>query len=127
MKRDEVQVSYDIVSLYPSLPTNKALNVLIDLLDNDNDDLIERTKFRLKDIYEIAELCLSKCYFLWNNEIRISKNSGPIGLSFMVALSESYFQNLEYRAIAKAQTLSLAPKTCRRYVDDTHLRFISKE
>ena len=35
----------------------------------------------MKDIYELAELCLSKCYFLWNNEIRILKNSGPTGLS----------------------------------------------
>ena len=45
---------------------------------------MKRTKLYLKDIYELAELCLSKCYFLWNNEIRILKNSGPIGLSFMV-------------------------------------------
>ena len=34
----------------------------------------------MKDIYELAELCLSKCYFLRNNEIRILKNSGPTGL-----------------------------------------------
>ena len=121
------QVSYDILSLYPSVPINKALDVLIDELNNDKDDLMKRTKFCLKDIYEIAELCLSKCYFLWNNEIRILKNSGPIGLSFMVVLSESYVQNLEHKTIAEALTLNLAPKTYRRYVDDTHARFKSKE
>ena len=80
-----------------------------------------------KDIYEIAELCLRECYFLWNNEIRILKNSGPIELSFMVVLSESYVQNLEHKAIAEALTLNLAPKTYRQYVDDTHARFTSKE
>ena len=73
-----------------------------------------------KDIYEIVELCLRECYFLWNNEIRILKNSGPIELSFMVVLSESYVQNLEHKAIAEALTLNLAPKTYRRHVDDTH-------
>ena len=80
-----------------------------------------------KDIYEIVELCLRECYFLWNNEIRILKNSGPIELSFMVVLSESYVQNLEHKAIAEALTLNLAPKTYRRYVDDTHARFTSKK
>ena len=110
-KRDEVQVSDDIVNLYPSVPINKALDALIDQLNNGKDDLIKRTKLCLKDVYEIAALCLTKCYFLWNNEIRILKHSGPIGLSFMVVLSKSYVQNLEHKAIAEALTLNLAPKT----------------
>ena len=74
---------------------------------------MKRTKLCLEDIYELAELCLSKCYFLWNNEIRILKNSGSIGLSFMVVLSKSHIQNLEHKAIAEALTLNLAPKMYR--------------
>ena len=64
---------------------------------------------------------------MWNNEIRILKNSGPIGLSCMVVLSENYVQNLKHKAIVEALTLNLAPKTYRRYVDDTHARFTSKK
>ena len=45
----------------------------------------------------------------------------------MVVLSESYVQNLEHKAIAEALTLTLAPKTYRQYVDDTHACFKSKE
>ena len=75
---------------------------MIDQLNYDKDDLMKRTKVCLKDIYELAEPCLSKCYFLWNNEIRILKNSGPIGLCFTGVLSESYIQNLEHNAIAEA-------------------------
>ena len=45
----------------------------------------------------------------------------------MVVLSKSYVQNLEHKAIAEALTLNLAPKTYRRYLDDTHARFTSKE
>ena len=88
---------------------------------------MKRTNFCLKDIYKLAKLCLSKCYFLWNNEITILKNSGPIGLFFMVALSESYVQNLDHNAIAEALALNLAPTRYRRYVDDTHTRFESTE
>ena len=99
----------------------------MDQLNNNKDDLMKRTKLCLKDIYELAELCLSKFYFLWNNEIRILKNSGPIGLSFMVILPEGYVQNLEHKAIEEALTLNLAPTTFRQYIDDTHARFESKE
>ena len=42
-----------------------------------------------------------------------------VGLSFMFILSESYVQNLEQKAIAKALTLNLSPKTYRRYIDGT--------
>ena len=52
---------------------------------------------------------------------------GPIRLSFINVLSEVYVQNWEDKAIVEALTLNLAPKTCRRYVDDTHARFTSKE
>ena len=120
VKRDEVEVSYDILNLYLPVPINKALDVLIDQLDHHRDDLMKRTKLCLRDVYELAELCLSKCYFIWNDEVRILKNSGPIGLSFMVVLSESCAQNLEHKAIAEALTLNLAPKTYRQQFDDTH-------
>ena len=53
--------------------------------------------FFMSKKFKLAELCLSKCYFLWNNEIRIPR---PIELSFMVVFSESCVQNLEHRAIA---------------------------
>ena len=53
-------MSYDIVNLYVSVPINKALDVLMDQLDNDKDNLMKRTKLCLKDIYELAELCFSK-------------------------------------------------------------------
>ena len=57
---------------------------------------ISHCDFFMSRKFKPAELCLSKCYFLWNNEIRIPS---PIGLSFMVVLSENYVQNFEHRAI----------------------------
>ena len=84
---------------------------MIDQLNNDKDDLMKRTRLRLKDIYKLVELFLSKFYFLWNNEIRILKNLGLIELSFIVVLSKGYVQYLEQKAIAAALTLNVAPKT----------------
>ena len=84
--QDKVQVSYDVVSLYPSVPVDKAINVLIDNLSNGKEHLKERTKLTLTDIHKLTELCLSKCYFLYENNLRLFQNSGPIGLSLMVVL-----------------------------------------
>ena len=81
----EVQVSYDVVNLYPSVPIDKAINVLIDTLNNDKEHLKEHTKLTLKDIHKLTELCLSKCYLLYENNLRLFQNSGTIGLSLMVS------------------------------------------
>ena len=88
-------------------------------------DWIKRAKLCSKDAFEPAELYLSKCYFLWNNEIRRLKKSGPIGLSFMVVLFKSYVQNLEHKAIAEALTLNLQQRIdgmLMILMHDSHLR-----
>ena len=121
----EVQVSYDVVNLYPSIPLKRATKVIIDLLKQD-EDLNRRTKLKIPEIKTLIELCLSKCYFLWNEEIHLLKDSGPIGLSLMVVMAEGFLQVLEERAIHEALHMQppTAPITHYRYVDDTHDRFI---
>lgn len=120
---DEVQVSYDAVNLYPSVPIDKAIDVIVEILNNDIDDLKTRTKLSLVDIHKLLDLCLSICYFLFENRIRKIDNAGPIGLSLMVVIAEGYLQFIEKRALQKALITNLAPKSYKRYVDDTHSRF----
>ena len=83
-------------------------------------------KITLVDIQQLIELGVSECYFLWSNVIWNLLDSEPTGLSIMVVLSESYLQNLEKNAIELALTFDIAPKTFRRYVDDSHARFGSR-
>ena len=63
-------------------------------------------------------------FFLWDNVIWNLLNSGPIGLSVMVVLSEGYLPNLEKHAIELA--FGIAPKTFHRYVGDCHARIESR-
>ena len=95
LEPDEIQVSYDVTNLYPAIPINKAIDVILQQLSEDYEDLKTRTKLTLVDIQQLTELCVSECYFLWNNVIWNLLNSGPIGLSIMVVLFESYLHNLE--------------------------------
>ena len=92
-------------------------------LNNDKEHLQERTKLTLTDIHKLTELCLSNCYFLYENNLRLFQNSGPIGLSLMVVLSECYLQKIEFKAITEALNYKIAPNTFKRFADDSHVRF----
>ena len=126
IERDEMQVSYDVTNLYPSIPIDKAIHVILQQLSENYEDLKTRTKLTLVDIQQIIELCVSECYFIWDNAIWNLFNSGPIGLSIMVILSESYLQNLEKNAIELALRLDIAPNMFRKFVDHSHARFGSR-
>lgn len=125
---DEVQVSYDVVALYPSVPVKKAIDNLMDMLQNDYDDFKTRTILKLKHVKELMEVCLYKSYFLWDKQIHSLEDSGPIGLSLMVILAESFLQMIENKSlnIARSRPVPVNPITHKRYVDDTHDRFLHK-
>ena len=80
--------------MYPSIPRDKAITVLMGTLNNNLDDLNTRTKLTLTDMNKLTELCLSKSYVLYENKMRLLENASPVGLSLMVVLSERYLQHL---------------------------------
>ena len=124
---EEEQCSYDVTALYPSVPIKKAIDVMIHLINEDIDDVKLRTKLSIQDIKKLLELCLSKCYFLWNQELYQIDDAGPIGLSLMVIIAEGYLQFIERMAIDIALSTNVTLKSYRRYVDDSHARFESAE
>ena len=58
---DEIQVSYDVTNLYPSVPIDKAIDVIIQQLSEDYENLKTRTKLTLVDIQQLIKLCVSEC------------------------------------------------------------------
>ena len=62
---DEVQTSYDVVALYPSVPIKKAIPAMVDIINSDFESVSTRTKLTIEDIRALMTLCLSKCYFFW--------------------------------------------------------------
>ena len=125
----EIQVSYDVIALYPSVPITKAIENLMNMLTSDIRNFETRTIFKLRHIKQLLEVCLYKSYLLWNNQNHSLENSGPIGLSLMVVLAESFLQTIEKRAINIAinKPIPVNPITRKGYVDDTHDRFKNKQ
>ena len=126
---EEIQVSYDVLALYPSVPIKKAITNLMEMLVKDHDDFRTRTVLKLEHVKQLIEVCLYKSYFLFDNQIHSLEDSGPIGLSLMVVLAESFLQMIENKAlnIANGKPSPVHPITHKRYVDDCHDRFKNKE
>ena len=77
---NEVQVSYDVVNLYPSVPISRSIDVIMGFVKDDYAEICQRTKLDSEDIEGLLRLCLSKCYFLWDNKVFVIEYAGPIGL-----------------------------------------------
>ena len=120
---NEIQISFDIVNLYLSVPIDEAVSVIIEVLNNDIDDLGNRAKLTFTDTHKLIELYLSTNYFIFDNRVRILENSGSIGLALMVVLSEVFLQHLEDGTMQEALATNLFPLTYKRYVDDSHTKF----
>ena len=84
------------------MPVEKAISNLMDMLQNDFDDLKKKNNIKIgyvKHVKQLMEVCLYKCYFLWNNQIHSVKDSGPIGLLLMVVLEDSFLQMIESKSL----------------------------
>ena len=123
----EIQVSYDVVDLYQSVPLDKAIDVIVGYLKNDLNNVKTRGKLTLVGIHHLIELCVSFCCFPYNNLIWKLCNSCTIGLYIMGVLSECYLQRLEEESNALSFAVNGSPKTFKRYVYKSHARFENQE
>ena len=95
---DGIQDSYDVTNLYPSITIDKAIDAILQQLSKNYEDLKKRTKVMLVHIQQLIELCVIECNFLWENVIWNLLNSGRIGFSIKLVLSESYLHKLEKKS-----------------------------
>ena len=64
----ECPSSYDVTSLFTSVPIDPALNIIKDLLEKD-DKLNDRTVLSVQNIIELLEFCLHNTYFSFQNKL----------------------------------------------------------
>ncbi|BHF71711.1 hypothetical protein SprV_0401477100 [Sparganum proliferum] len=108
---DEIMVSYDVVSLFTSIPKELAMRVVEDLLKRRYDE--EGKPFKRRHAMELLDYCL-RTYFTFNGQIYEQIQGAPMGSPISGYLAEAVLQELETRVF---QTYK--PKFWMRYVDDT--------
>ena len=114
----EKMVSFDAAALFPSVPIEDCIKYIYDLLTQDA-TLHQRTKLTPTDITDLIRICLSSSDFVYNDRHHTTKDSGPIGLSLMVLVSQIWMTHTMDSAIAIArQRLHAIPRHIFIYMDD---------
>ncbi|BHF74000.1 hypothetical protein SprV_0401708400 [Sparganum proliferum] len=111
VEADEVMVSFDVISLFTSIPPALA----IDTIDGFLREKYDETDQQLKRVHiiELLELCL-KTFFTFNGQVYEQKKGTPMGSPLSGLNAEAVLQRLEQLVFS-----SYPPKFLARYVDDT--------
>ena len=93
--------SYDVTSLFTSVPIDPALKVIKDLLEKD-EKLNDRTVFSVQDIIELLGFCLHNTYFCFQNKFYEQVEGAPMGLPVSPIVANLYMESFERKAIVSA-------------------------
>ena len=112
LEPDEVMISFDVVSLFTSIPLDTARQITDQILTNNN-AWQTITQLNKDDILELLDLCLSTEFSFQNSYYRQISGT-PMGSPLSSFLAEAVMQDLEKRSVTNNPDI----KTWDRYVDD---------
>lgn len=112
---DEIMVSFDVRSLYTSIPINEALQVTKSKLEEDP-SWSGSTSLTRDQIVALLETCLRKSNFKFRDVHYTMSNGLAMGSPVSAVIANLFMENFEQRAMAALTTL---PKLWFRFVDDT--------
>ncbi|BHF66828.1 hypothetical protein SprV_0200985100 [Sparganum proliferum] len=111
LEPDESMVSFDVVSLFTSIPQQLAIDVVRQLLAdryNERDNPL-----KTEHLMELLRYCL-KTYFTFDGQMYEQSKGTPMGSPISGLIAEVVLQRIEHLVFTKYQ-----PKFWARYVDDT--------
>ena len=93
--------SYDVTSLFTSVPIDPALNVIKDLLEKD-EKLNDRTVLSVQDIIELLGFCLHNTYFSFQNKFYEQVEGVPMGSPVSPIVANLYMESFKRKALMPA-------------------------
>ena len=120
LTEDETMVSFDVKSLFTSVPTDIACDVakrrLEAEMEKEDSSIRARTGMDVDDILLLLRLCLNTTYFKVNDKLYKQKQGTAMGSPVSVVIANLFMEEVEQKAI---QSFSHDVKVWKRYVDDT--------
>ena len=107
--------SYDVTSLFTSVPIDPALNIIRDLLEKD-DKLNDRTVLSVQNIIELLGFCLHSTFFSFQNKFYEQVEGVAMGSPVSPIVANLSIEDFERKVLSSA---AHPPRVWYRFVDDT--------
>ena len=114
---EEVMVSFDMKSLFTSIPVDLALRITKERLQQDQNLAELRTNLSVDNILKLSDFVLNHNYFKYDDDHYKQIFGCAMGSPISPVLADLVMEEIEATAIS---TFSHPPKWWFRYVDDSH-------
>ena len=94
-------VSYDVTALFTSVPVDKALEVITEILQED-DTLTTRTEMTIPQIVELLNFCLNMNYFIYDGAYYQQTHGAAMGSPLSPLVANCYMEQFEKVVISIA-------------------------
>ena len=114
IEEEDCMMSFDVKSLFTSIPIQPSLNIIKKLLEEDT-TLHQRTTMAVKHIQWLLEFGLTNTYFSFQRRLYEQKEGAAMGSPISPIVANNFMEDFENRALAYSPC---TPEIWKRFVDD---------
>ena len=104
-------MSYDVTTLFTSVPIDPALNIIKDLLEKD-DNLSNRTVLSVQNIIKSLGFCLYNTYFSFQSKFYEQVEGTTMGSPVSPVIANLYMEHFEGEALRSVSHPQVLVQVC---------------